>query len=197
MAETNEWALYCRVSKRTGMHVENQQPILEQWAKARSLPYRLFTEQESTRKTRPVREGIIQRARAGEFAGIACVKLDRFLRDVGEVVMIKELVDKGIAFSFIQNGLEFDKKSNNATSQLMLHILASFAEFERELIRERTLDGLDRAKSEGTKLGRRKGSKDKKERRKAGYWLRWAGRKSPPVNPPVKSDEASQSKEGG
>ena len=48
-------------------------------------------------------------------------------------------------------------------------ILSAFAEFERELIRERTIEGLRRTKSEGTLLGRHKGSKDSKIRPKSGY----------------------------
>ena len=54
----------------------------------------------------------------------------------------------------------------------MFNLLSSFAEFERDLIRERTVDGLERAKKQGKRLGRPKGSKDKKVRKKGGYYLR-------------------------
>ena len=43
---------------------------------------------------------------------------------------------------------------NNPTNNLMINILSSFAQFERDIIRERTLAGLDRARAEGKKLGR-------------------------------------------
>jgi len=61
----------------------------------------------------------------------------------------------------------------------MLHfqILSAFAEFERELIRERTIEGLRRAKLQGKKAGRPKGSKDSKKRRRSGYILREAKKK--------------------
>jgi DNA invertase Pin-like site-specific DNA recombinase len=45
----------------------------------------------------------------------------------------------------------------------MIHILAALAEFERELIRERVMDGLKKAKKEGKRLGRPKTSVDVKK----------------------------------
>ena len=51
------------------------------------------------------------------------------------------------------------------------------AEFERELIRERTIEGLRRTKIQGTTLGRPKGSRDSKPRPKAGYLIRQALKK--------------------
>ena len=52
-------------------------------------------------------------------------------------------------------------------------VIGSFAELEREMIRERILLGLQRRKKQGHKLGRQLGAKDKGRRRKAGYLLRW------------------------
>ncbi len=61
------------------------------------------------------------------------------------------------------------------------HIFGAIAEFEREIIRERILLGLERRKKEGKPLGRPKGSKDKKRRRRSGYINRWAGKKTTPI----------------
>jgi DNA invertase Pin-like site-specific DNA recombinase len=55
---------------------------------------------------------------------------------------------------------------------LYANILAAFANFERERIRERTYAGLARARAQGKKLGRPKGAKDKRPRRR---------RKNPPL----------------
>ncbi len=63
---------------------------------------------------------------------------------------------------------------SSASGRLYFAILSAFAEFERELIRERTLEGLRRAKMQGKHPGRPKGSKDTKKRRKSGYILREA-----------------------
>lgn len=58
--------------------------------------------------------------------------------------------------------------------QLLLAIFSWVAQQERQRIVERTKAGLERAKREGKCLGRPTGSKDKKERRKSGYYLRYA-----------------------
>ncbi|MFC1674610.1 recombinase family protein [Candidatus Omnitrophota bacterium] len=166
--------LYCRVSKRLGQTVENQIPILENWAKQQRFDYEILTEAESTRNARPVRESIVQKLRNREADGVACVRLDRWLRSFTDVVVVKELVDRGCSFYFVNQGFHFCRDNNNAMTSLQLNMLSAFAEFERELIRERTFEGLDRAKAEGKKLGRKVGSKDKKERRKSGYWRRYS-----------------------
>jgi DNA invertase Pin-like site-specific DNA recombinase len=181
-------ALYARVSKRVGQTAENQIPILENWAKSNGYAFETYIEQESTRNFRPVRQELIARLRNKQIDGIACVRLDRFLRSLNEILLIDELISKGGKFFFINQGLTLSKESRDAMSQLQLGILAVFAEFERELIRERTMEGLDEAKSKGKKLGRKKGSKDKKRRRLSGYLLRWAGKKSPHENMAVPTE---------
>ena len=55
-----------------------------------------------------------------------------------------------------------------------MSIAGAFAQFERRLIQERVNAGLERAKLQGKQIGRPKGSKDKKVRRKSGYLLRYA-----------------------
>ena len=56
--------------------------------------------------------------------------------------------------------------------------MSAFAEFERELIRERTLDGLERARRQGKHLGRPFGSKDSRPRKRSGYWLKHAAKRT-------------------
>lgn len=99
--------LYVRVSKRLGQTVENQIPILENWAKQQGFDYQIAVEVESTRKARPVREEIIRKLRAGEADGVAVVRLDRWLRSAADVLVIKELVDLGRSFWFVQQGFHW------------------------------------------------------------------------------------------
>ena len=163
-------AIYCRVSTRD-QNPENQKIQLIEYAKRMNYNYKIFEEIESTRKTRPVKQDLMNRLRQKEFGAILVLKLDRFARSLSELIMdVKELTDKGVAFISMRDNLDL----SSATGKLQFHILSAFAEFEREIIRERTLDGLERAKANGSKLGRRKGSKDKKARRKSGYLLRYA-----------------------
>jgi DNA invertase Pin-like site-specific DNA recombinase len=150
-------ALYARVS-RDDLHCENQKKILLEWAQRNGLAeadFQYFQEEESTRKTRPVKDSIIKGFRAGEFSGVVVTRIDRFARSLQELVMdVEGIINAGGRFVAIMNGFDFDKTRYNASQQLMLNIFASFAQFEREIIRERTIEGLARARAEGKKLGR-------------------------------------------
>jgi DNA invertase Pin-like site-specific DNA recombinase len=163
-------ALYIRVSTTT-QTVENQKIRLVQYAEEKNLQYDIFEEIESTRKTRPVKQDLLQRLRKGEYSAIIVYKLDRYARSSRELILeTAELIDKGIGFISVSDNLDF----STAVGKLHFQILSAFAEFERELIRERTIEGLNRTKQSGTKLGRPKGSKDKTKRPRSGYILREA-----------------------
>lgn len=167
-----KYAIYCRVSTRD-QHPENQRIELEQYAKRMGYVYEVFQEKESTRNTRPVKQELIKRLRLKEFDGVLVWKLDRWARSLSEMVLeVKELIDKNTAFISLKDNIDL----SSAAGRLTFHIFSAFAEFEREIIRERTLLGLERAKKEGKKLGRPAGSKDNpnKPRRKSGYYLRYA-----------------------
>jgi len=64
--------------------------------------------------------------------------------------------------------------TSTATGKLLLGVLTTMAEFERELIRERVKEGMARAKADGTHVGRPKGSTDTQSRRRSGYYARYA-----------------------
>lgn len=151
-----------------------QRTRLVEYVNQRNLAFDLFEEVESTRKTRPVKQMMLEKARREEYSDIIVFKLDRFARSSMELILdITELVNKGIGFISISDNLDF----NTAAGKLQFQILCAFAEFERELIRERTIEGIKRARERGSKPGRPKGSKDKKPRRKSGYILREATKK--------------------
>lgn len=165
-----KYALYARVSTRE-QTTENQLLRLVDYAQSQKLEYDIFEETESTRKTRPVKQELLQHLRDGKYAGVIIYKLDRWARSSTELIMdVSELVKKGIGFLSLSDSLDF----NTATGKLHFQILSAFGEFERELIRERTIEGLRRAKSQGKSLGRPKGSKDSKKRKLSGYILREA-----------------------
>ena len=95
------------------------------------------------------------------------VKLDRYARSSTELLIeVQELINKGIEFHSITEALDF----STATGKLHFTILSAFAEFERDLIRQKTLEGLHRARLQGKHVGRPKGSKDKKKRSTTGYY---------------------------
>jgi len=106
-----------------------------------------------------------------KFNAAVVHKLNRWARSSTELILdTTELLDKGIDFISVSDNLDF----STAADKLHFQILAAFAEFERELIRERTMEGLNRAQRQGKKPGRPIGSKDGNKRRKSGYILREA-----------------------
>jgi DNA invertase Pin-like site-specific DNA recombinase len=166
-------ALYVRVST-SDQTVENQKIRLIDYAEKNGLNYDIFAEIESTRKTRPVKQALLARLRNNEYKAVVIYKLDRWARSSTELILdTKELLDKGIGFISISDNLDF----SSAAGKLHFAILSAFAEFERELIRERTIEGLRRAKMQGKHAGRPKGSKDTKKRKKSGYILREANKR--------------------
>jgi DNA invertase Pin-like site-specific DNA recombinase len=113
--------------------------------------YEVIEEQESTRKTRPKKYELMQRLRAGDFDGVCIYKLDRWARSSQELTQeITELHNKKLDFVSLTDGIDL----NSSTGKLQFQILSAFAEFERNLISERTKEGLARARKNGVKLGR-------------------------------------------
>lgn len=161
-------ALYCRVSTSRQTN-ENQKIRLLQYASDKAYNFDLYEEVESSRKTRPVKQELLIKLRKGEYSSVVVYKLDRFARSSRELILeIQELVDKGIGFISISDNLDF----SSSVGRLHFQILGAFAEFERSLISERTKEGIERTKAQGTILGRPKGSKDSKPRPKSGYLMR-------------------------
>ena len=166
-------AIYCRVSTQD-QDTENQRIRLIEYANQKGWQYDIYTEVQSTRKTRPIKAELMANLRDKKYNGVLIFKLDRWARSSTELILeVKELIDKGIVFISVTDNLDF----STAAGKLHFQILSAFAEFERDLIRERTIEGIRRARLNGKQLGRPKGSKDKKKRRKAGYLLREANKR--------------------
>jgi len=146
-------AIYCRTSK-TDQNPENQKIELEKYAKAMGYDYKIFEEQESTRKTRPVKNDIFQDALRKKWDLILVWKLDRWARSMQELINDLELLrQNNVQFKTLKENIVLD---DNPTNKLMINILSAFAQFERDIIRERTMAGLERARQQGKKLGRPK-----------------------------------------
>ncbi len=163
-------AIYCRVSTKD-QNPEMQKIELENYAKAMGYDYRTFEEKESTRKTRPIKNQVFQDAIAKKYDLILIWKFDRWARSLKELVNDLDILKQHkVQFFSLKDNIKLD---DNPGNMLMLHILGAFAEFERAIISERTISGLERAKTNGKTLGRPNGSKDTKRRKRSGYLLRW------------------------
>lgn len=166
-------AIYARVST-SEQTTDNQILRLIEYCKSKSWNYDVFDEVMSSRKTRPVKQALLSKLRAKEYDAVIVFKLDRWARSSSELILnTKEILDKGVGFISYSDNIDF----TTASGKLHFQILSAFAEFERSLISERTKEGLRRAKQQGASLGRPKGSKDTKKRRKSGYILREANKR--------------------
>ena len=102
--------------------------------------------------------------RMGLFNCVVIYKLDRLGRSLSHLIGIcEEFNNKGI--DLVVTSQNIDTKT--ASGKLLFHILGAVAEFERDLISERTKLGLRKAKNVG------KRGKDKRPRKKGGYYLRY------------------------
>lgn len=147
-------AIYCRVSKSDQTNL-NQELRLVEYATRQGWQYTVFNEVESTRKTRPVKAGLLDKLRKHEFDAVLVFKFDRWARSTLELVSeMKELTDKGIGFISFYENLDL----TTPTGRMHFTIISAFAEFERDMIRVRTMEGLQRARAQGKKLGRPKQS---------------------------------------
>ncbi len=146
-------AIYIRVS-RIDLHPENQRLELERFAGAMGWDYEIFEEKESTRKTRPIKQKLFQDALKKEYDIIMVYKLDRWARSLQELMNdLERLKANGVEFRSLGDSIIVNDDPRN---MLMVQILGAFAQFERAMIRERTLLGLARARAQGKKLGRPK-----------------------------------------
>jgi len=87
-------------------------------------------------------------------SGRSIDRLARDLRDLQDI--ISTLNDKGVSISFLKEKLTFSGDSDDAFARLQLQMMGAFAEFERNIIRSRQAEGIDRAKARGVYKGRKK-----------------------------------------
>lgn len=87
-------------------------------------------------------------------------ELSRLGRSTSDVINTCQLlVKKGVNCYLVKQGMSID---NTPMGKMMIAILSAFAEMERDLISQRTIEGLKRRKADGVQLGRPVGSKNRK-----------------------------------
>lgn len=146
-------ALYHRVSTRDQNPKAAARALREH---ARRLGMRVELDVEevgSSREALPARERVMDAARAGRIDAILVWKLDRFGRSMIDVVTkLEELKSLGVRFISTSQGVDLGPEGG-AAARYFLNSLIIAAEFERELISERTHLGLDAARRRGVRLG--------------------------------------------
>ncbi len=137
---------YARVSK----YEQNLEAQLDALQKAGCE--KIISEKVSTRKEdrKKLREMLLW-LRSDDV--LVCTKMDRLARSMKELLLIiDDLAERNINVTFLDQKLD----TTQAGGRLLSHIFAAFAEFERDLIQERTLAGLAAARARGRKGGRKR-----------------------------------------
>ena len=100
---------------------------------------------------REARERLLEAARRREIDVVLVWRLDRWGRSVTDLLAtLQELEHLGVGFVSLTEALDLTTPAGRA----MAGLLAIFAEFEREILRERTRAGLAHARENGKRLGR-------------------------------------------
>jgi putative DNA-invertase from lambdoid prophage Rac len=145
-------ALYARVSthdqQTLGLQAEAMSAYINDrgWTAAKCIE-----DVGSGAKDRAGREGLLKAARRREIDVVVVWRLDRWGRSLPDlVVTLRELIGLGVGFVSLTEALDL----TTPTGRAMAGMLAVFAEFEREILRERVRAGVARARKEGRPHGR-------------------------------------------
>ena len=155
MSKVKRAALYLRVST-DGQTVENQRRDLIKLAELRGWEVVATYEDAGIsgskgRDKRPGLNQMLQDARRRKFDLVAVWAIDRLGRSTSTVAgSIDELAEAGVGMFAHKESMD----TSTAHGRAMLEMAAVFARLEREMIRERVVAGLARARAEGTRLGR-------------------------------------------
>lgn len=144
---------YARVSTRGQLRDGNSIESQEQQLRSAGCEEIYRESCTGTRMDRPVFSGLLERLRSGDR--LVVVKLDRFARTTsGGIETIRGLLSRGVSVHILNMGLIDD----TPTGRLMVTMLLAFAEFERDMIVERTMAGKEvaRESNPGYREGRRK-----------------------------------------
>lgn len=146
-------AIYVRVSTQDqaqhGFSLDAQEESLINYAKALGYEiFRLYKDEGKSAKNlnRPEMQNMLKDAEARKFQAIFIYKLDRFSRSLKDLILtIDKLKEWGIDFVSLQDKIE----TASASGKLMFQIIGAFAEFERNIIGDRTTFGMERKAKEG------------------------------------------------
>lgn len=122
---------------------------------------RVFTDRASGKDTRrPQLAALQQFVREGDT--VVVHSMDRLARNLDDLRrIVRSLTEQRIRVEFVKEGLVFTGE-DSPMAQLLLSVMGAFAEFERSLIRERQLEGIQIAKQKGAYRGRQRSlSEDK------------------------------------
>lgn len=170
-------AIYARVSTEEQTLDQQILPLIE-YCKREKWEYDIYKEKASGANTsRTELDRLMYGVRSRQYKAVVVAKLDRLGRSLKHLIqLVEEFNNKDVQFVCLNPSVD----TKTASGRFFIQIMGAVAELEREFIRERTKEKLEHLKKEGRQLGRPRGSKDKKPRRKSGYHIRWGKKNTPP-----------------
>ena len=149
-------AIYCRVST-LDQTVDNQ--LIELRDHCSKMGWEIAKEYADeglsgtlSRDKRPALNALIKDAYRKRFDLVVCWDISRLGRSMKELVMfLSDMKDRDIGICSVRQGFD----TSTTMGEMMFQFVGILSSWEREMIRERTLAGLDRAKKEGKTLGRK------------------------------------------
>jgi DNA invertase Pin-like site-specific DNA recombinase len=144
--------LYARVSTQDQQTIPLQIRALREYAARRGWTITLQVKEIGSGASQRVRrEQLLEAARRREIDVVLVWRLDRWGRSVTDLLAtLQELEHLGVGFVSLTEALDLTTPAGRA----MAGLLAVFAEFEREILRERVRAGLAHARRNGQRLGR-------------------------------------------
>jgi len=150
-------AAYLRVSTG-GQDLDQQKLAILDYARRHRTPIADFVEMHGSAGSPAQRQqllALIDTLQPGDRLIVS--ELSRLGRSLNQILQIVDrLIDKGVRLVAIKESIRFEGKQNLQT-KAMIALFGLFAEVERDLIAERTKEGLAAAKAKGKQLGRPKG----------------------------------------
>jgi len=154
-------AIYCRVST-LDQTINNQ--LLELRDHCSRMEWEVVKEYADeglsgtlSREKRPALNSLIKDAYRKRFDSVVCWDISRIGRSMKELVLfLSDMKDRDIGICSVRQGFD----TSTSMGEIMFQFVGILSSWEREMIRERTLAGLERARREGKTLGRRKVTND-------------------------------------
>jgi DNA invertase Pin-like site-specific DNA recombinase len=149
-------AIYARVST-TDQTTENQLLELRRYVAARGWTAVEYVDHgvSGSKDRRPALDELTTAVRRHKVDAVVCWRLDRLGRNLRHLVLLlDDWQARGVAFITLGEGID----TSTAAGRLVAGVLGSIAEFERARIQERVRAGLNRARAQGKRLGRPRGT---------------------------------------
>jgi putative DNA-invertase from lambdoid prophage Rac len=156
-------AIYCRVSTTDQSCERQERDLLEYAVKAGYQVVGIWKETAAgTKQNRVERQKVLALAQARKIDAVLVTEMTRWGRSTLDLIQTLQALHSWGVSLIAQTGIQFDLTTSQG--RLIANLMASLAEFERDLVRERVRSGIAAARARGQKLGRQPGQRVKADR---------------------------------